>query len=204
MSYYRDVYLNSEDWKNLRAAKLSLVGFKCQLCRFKSESNDVHHLKYRKLHDVRLEDLRVLCRQCHDDVHALLKKYPKLKTLDNKTIWDCVFHHLRPRWLARINGKTPANKSEIISRQCHARFQKMKGKLIRENVIFGKRMQWRESLVSVVLSSIGAAEFLEHFISATGIDPRKPVEWTSPAPRLITEKCGIPHCFRRSIQEEIC
>lgn len=77
MSYYRDVYLKSEDWKNLRAAKLHSVGNRCFACGHTSPSNDVHHIQYRKPHDVKTDDLIVLCRPCHDFVHKVLSATPK-------------------------------------------------------------------------------------------------------------------------------
>ncbi len=76
MSYYRNVYLKSDEWRTLRAAKLHSKKNKCQICGFVSKHNDVHHVKYKKLYDVSIKDLKVLCRSCHDKVHSLLDKYP--------------------------------------------------------------------------------------------------------------------------------
>lgn len=48
-------------------------GKRCNIC--KSRKNlDVHHLIYRDLFNIRTkEDLRVLCRKCHYQIHQLQK-----------------------------------------------------------------------------------------------------------------------------------
>ncbi len=93
-AYYRRVYLKSDDWKTLRAAKLSAQNFRCQICGSISPSNDVHHVKYRNLFDVEPQDLRVLCRSCHDQVHELLDRFPKMRRQPRHVIWRAVRMHL--------------------------------------------------------------------------------------------------------------
>lgn len=70
--HYRFKYLKSEHWSNLRIAKLASVDACCKNCGRRDLSNDVHHLNYRKLYDVTLDDLVVLCRACHDLAHEAL------------------------------------------------------------------------------------------------------------------------------------
>lgn len=94
MSYYRDVYLKSDDWKVLRDSKIATTGTRCCLCCTICETVDVHHVKYKSLYDVKHHDLRILCRPCHDKVHALLDKYPKMKTLGRSILWQTVQCHL--------------------------------------------------------------------------------------------------------------
>lgn len=67
--FYRFTYLKSEHWQNLRLEKLASVDACCQRCGHRDLSNDVHHLRYRKLFDVTKDDLLVLCRACHSTVH---------------------------------------------------------------------------------------------------------------------------------------
>lgn len=80
---YRFKYLKSEHWKNLRIEKLATEDAKCEICQFRSLSNDVHHLKYRRpLTKTTVCDLVVLCRRCHELVHGvigIIKKGPKIK-----------------------------------------------------------------------------------------------------------------------------
>lgn len=70
--WYRTKYLKSEHWQTLRVAKLASVDACCYCCGKRNLDNDVHHLHYRKLWDVTLDDLLVLCRRCHDGTHAIL------------------------------------------------------------------------------------------------------------------------------------
>ncbi len=79
MSFYRDNYLQSEDWKNLRAAVLSTrcPDHRCECCGKTSDSLDVHHLRYRRLFDVKEKDLRALCRTCHSALHTLVTEHPE-------------------------------------------------------------------------------------------------------------------------------
>ena len=65
--YYREIYLKSEHWLNLRDSKLKQFNF-CCLCNSK-HNLDVHHINYKNLYDVELKDLLVLCRKCHSNVH---------------------------------------------------------------------------------------------------------------------------------------
>lgn len=85
--HYRFKYLKSEHWGNLRIAKLASVDAKCKHCGARDLSNDVHHLRYRKLYDVELDDLVVLCRICHDLAHEALDLCrTKIKEHDNS--WE--------------------------------------------------------------------------------------------------------------------
>lgn len=65
--YYRNVYLNSEHWKNLRREKLE-KNPKCERCG-SYLSLDVHHKEYHQLYDVLVKDLETLCRLCHNKEH---------------------------------------------------------------------------------------------------------------------------------------
>lgn len=70
--FYRFTYLKSDHWQNLRLEKLVEVDAHCYRCDVRDLSNDVHHVNYRKLFDVMLSDLIVLCRTCHDLMHEAL------------------------------------------------------------------------------------------------------------------------------------
>jgi hypothetical protein len=60
---YREEYLRSEEWKQLRS-KVMTPGVKCVKCGKKA--TDPHHMRYRHIFDVRPEDLVPLCRPCHE------------------------------------------------------------------------------------------------------------------------------------------
>jgi 5-methylcytosine-specific restriction endonuclease McrA len=73
--WYREFYLRSRHWRAIRREKLEKAGYRCERCRlplFVKEERlvmDVHHLTYERLFHERLDDLQVLCRHCHNEVH---------------------------------------------------------------------------------------------------------------------------------------
>jgi len=65
---YRNNYLKSEHWANLRSLKLAETP-QCEVCGT-TEDLDVHHKNYRNLYDVQLFQLEVLCRHHHSIRHS--------------------------------------------------------------------------------------------------------------------------------------
>lgn len=76
MSYYRDIYLQSDEWKQLKAKKEAKTKKRCSICgRYGNKELviDLHHLFYRSnLSDTQTSDLRWTCRRCHDLAHELI------------------------------------------------------------------------------------------------------------------------------------
>jgi 5-methylcytosine-specific restriction endonuclease McrA len=64
------VYLRSPHWKRTRAAALKRAKSKCEECG-SVDRLEVHHLTYVNLRQELPEDLRVLCRGCHEHAHGL-------------------------------------------------------------------------------------------------------------------------------------
>ena len=75
--FYRNTYLKSDHWKELRGRKL-LESPVCEKCG-KSDELDVYHLRYRELYNVCLWDLQTLCRGCHIKEHEKIDKKKKRK-----------------------------------------------------------------------------------------------------------------------------
>lgn len=69
--YYRQEYLKSDHWKELKAKKLAMTPA-CEDCgsRFRVEP---HHLEYKNLFDVTVHELKTLCRRCHVKEHKRLE-----------------------------------------------------------------------------------------------------------------------------------
>lgn len=86
--YYWDIYLKSDHWKQLRKKKLE-ADSKCEYCQ-SLKNLDVHHIRYKQLYDVELEDLKTLCRKCHKLEHKSLKdkKLDKIETKLNESYVD--------------------------------------------------------------------------------------------------------------------
>ena len=68
--WYRSIYLLSDHWKVLRTKALEVHGSRCAKCPA-TKRLDVHHLRYKNIYDVEVEDLQVLCRKCHDKEHEV-------------------------------------------------------------------------------------------------------------------------------------
>jgi hypothetical protein len=62
-------YLQSDHWADLRRRKFSESGRNCKNCGSVKVPH-VHHINYRHLIDCTLDDLLVLCKICHDDLHC--------------------------------------------------------------------------------------------------------------------------------------
>jgi hypothetical protein len=74
--WYNDTYLNSTHWRQLRELKFAISGRRCQQCSSES-SLHVHHLNYKSIYDVTPLDLLVVCKPCHDNLHAHRHTSPK-------------------------------------------------------------------------------------------------------------------------------
>ena len=59
-----DKYIQSKEWKDKRQVALKAANSQC--CRCGSTKNlQVHHLDYKYLYKERLNDVRILCANCH-------------------------------------------------------------------------------------------------------------------------------------------
>lgn len=81
--YYRFDFLKSEAWGTMRIEVLAEFEAKCEICGFQSIENDVHHIWYDCLWKKEPKQFAVLCRSCHEKVHAKLAP-SSAKTQDDK------------------------------------------------------------------------------------------------------------------------
>jgi HNH endonuclease len=68
-AYYRDTYLNSDDWKRKRALVLKRDRYRCVYCG--TRATQVHHKKYARRNIGRepIEWLVSACKSCHERQH---------------------------------------------------------------------------------------------------------------------------------------
>lgn len=66
--WYRQIYLKSDHWRDLRQTALEKAGCKCSNCGC-GGTLDVHHERYKSIYNVTQDDLSVLCRKCHKAEH---------------------------------------------------------------------------------------------------------------------------------------
>ena len=71
-------YINSKAWGRKRQEAFTYHGRECAFCG-KTHSLHVHHKNYRSLFNEDMEDLMILCEQCHMEVHGRSKKKKKQK-----------------------------------------------------------------------------------------------------------------------------
>ena len=67
--YNNYIYYPSSHWKATAKHMRRLAFYTCQDCGRTDRPLDVHHLSYKRLGHERPEDLRVLCRECHNKRH---------------------------------------------------------------------------------------------------------------------------------------
>lgn len=67
-SNYR-VYLQSDEWQELREMALERAGYRCQICS-STDGLQVHHRTYENIFEEDEEDLTVLCEDCHELFHT--------------------------------------------------------------------------------------------------------------------------------------
>lgn len=65
-------YLETPEWKEIRNKALKKSGFKCSVCNRDDELN-VHHKTYKNRGCEKIDDLVVLCRNCHSIFHGKLE-----------------------------------------------------------------------------------------------------------------------------------
>lgn len=68
--YYKKyrTYVRTLHWLRLRSEKVKSVGNICKKCGT-NKKLQVHHIRYKNLVDVVLDDLEVLCEDCHNKHH---------------------------------------------------------------------------------------------------------------------------------------
>lgn len=70
------LYLRSEHWADTRRGALRAADFRCARCgatRSRTRTLDVHHRTYERLGSEQPGDLEVLCRDCHETQHGIVR-----------------------------------------------------------------------------------------------------------------------------------
>ena len=68
---YQD-YLRSEHWHQFRKKALAHYGYRCTNCGTKADDAmlNIHHLTYETLWHESVDDVLLVCRSCHEQLHA--------------------------------------------------------------------------------------------------------------------------------------
>jgi len=64
-------YLGSEEWNKIKKKALQRADFKCQLCGCPRSYRKLHahHNSYENVYNEKLEDIIILCADCHEAFH---------------------------------------------------------------------------------------------------------------------------------------
>jgi 5-methylcytosine-specific restriction endonuclease McrA len=83
---YKD-YLNSNEWAQIRIDLFNIRGKKCEDCG-NTKRLQIHHLTYKNIFNEEPEDLKILCKNCHQKEYGYVKnkkgKYKKKISLARK------------------------------------------------------------------------------------------------------------------------
>jgi hypothetical protein len=71
-------YLLSDEWKAFKKKALEHHSKKCAKCN-RTKSLQIHHLHYRNIFHEELEDVQVLCKKHHEEVHGINVPKKKVK-----------------------------------------------------------------------------------------------------------------------------
>ena len=82
-------YMASDLWKNKRGELFLTKPRRCEKCGFDGMV-DVHHLHYGNIGNENLEDLQILCRDCHETEHMLRPKW-SFKNKETYESWLAAF-----------------------------------------------------------------------------------------------------------------
>ena len=62
-------YLQTPEWDQIRRRSLIIADHRCQVCEASSVELHVHHKTYERRGEELPDDLIVLCKTCHEDIH---------------------------------------------------------------------------------------------------------------------------------------
>lgn len=107
-------YLKSPLWRKIRANAIEHYGEVCGKCG--GYGNDVHHLTYDRVGgEETLEDLQVLCRDCHEAVHAAERATRKQKTKRRGCTVEVLYSLLTEEHKRQIELKYGCNAYSVLT-----------------------------------------------------------------------------------------
>lgn len=106
-------YMQSSQWKRLREYKIEQAQYACEWCGITKWSVplEVHHRTYKRLGRERLDDLLVLCKECHEKAHGGTKKSKpnstkKMKWKDYVPFDRAMQNRHGTSWNIRLSSRT--------------------------------------------------------------------------------------------------
>ena len=62
-------YMKSIEWRLLKGERLRIADHKCEKCGEDRRALHLHHITYERLGEEEIDDLRILCSDCHLSIH---------------------------------------------------------------------------------------------------------------------------------------
>lgn len=111
--WYRDTFLQSDEWKTFRSQVLLDTGAKCYLCGCEDVSNDVHHVWYGEPSYTGQRQFVVLCRDCHKVIHEMYPPTSAATEAEKSALWGALKKFKMGWWIrsAKRAGKPWTNCS---------------------------------------------------------------------------------------------
>lgn len=107
-------YLQSPLWRSIRKNAIIHYGEVCGKCG--EYGTDVHHLTYERVGgDELIEDLQVLCRDCHEAVHAVDRKSKIHKNGKKSCTLIGLYYSLSKKQKKQIEEKYLVNAYAILT-----------------------------------------------------------------------------------------
>jgi hypothetical protein len=106
-------YLQSPLWKQIRQKAIDAYGTICGKCG--NHGTDVHHLTYDRVGgNELLEDLQVLCRECHEAIHAIERSTKKDKKGKRSCSVKNLYHLLSEKQKKQLEEKYGGNAYALL------------------------------------------------------------------------------------------
>jgi hypothetical protein len=135
-------YINSTAWKRLRDAKIKQAGEKCERCNKSkwSVKLEVHHKNYEHFKREKLDDLEVVCHDCHTGADKERVAYVEDK--QERSPLAVGFEN----WMDRSNlGRWRRMSDEYMETYWKSFLKYLNGRTKREyNIPFKRRFNWYE------------------------------------------------------------
>ncbi len=113
--WYRFEFLKSDEWRDFRLQLLTDCGGRCYICTKRDQSNDIHHVWYGEPSFTGVRQFLVLCRTCHDKVHAVLVPFKASNETERRDAWQ------RFCSIASIISKNTPKDTRPKCRSCFSR-----------------------------------------------------------------------------------
>lgn len=147
---YRTEYLKSRQWQAVRSERMKLIRGNgrvtpCECCRvpFEGRWRNGHHVTYpADWYETTVEQIRMVCPECHDFIHGLIDAGNVPQDGDPRELWTLTLSfcgkqiETRQKWWRKILDRREAKKAKKLKEAEQTKHRRRKTKeLIKESRI---------------------------------------------------------------------